>query len=349
MTDWVVVLVPLLVLPIILLFRFVGCGLNTKGDVEIPLPERPIPPEAAPVKPVPTQAPSYSDTIVAEPGVIAYWRLVDDPSNIPADGSPPEAKDEKNFQSGKYIKVPGGLPLVEPGAEAGSEPADGNFDLYQTSLIAKEPAATTPATNCRSFKGGYVLVDFKAGLYTDEFTIEAWIKPQWIQKATGYEHTLIGAGGYYVRTPVDQSPSWHGFRIFALVSADGADNKDQDRWRVYLAQDDGSGEPVKMIPVAPIVAHNTQTHLAVTLKTTGEVIIFVDGKNMANGTVNAYSRPDGAPLFIGVKNIESDPANPSVPRNPVMSPIQEVVLYSKALPPEVIKKHYDIGIGKGDA
>jgi hypothetical protein len=342
MTDWVVVLVPLLVLPIILLFRFVGCGLNTKGDVEIPLPERPIPPEAAPVKPVPTQAPSYTDTIVAEPGVIAYWRLVDDPSNIPADGSPPDAKDEKNFQNGKYITVPGGLPLVEPGAEAGSESAAGNFDLYQTSLIANESASTK---QCRSFKGGYVLVDFKAGLYTDEFTIEAWIKPQWTQK-TDYEHTLVGAGGYYVRTPLDQSPSGHGFRIFA----DQEDGK--DLWRVDLTKNDGSSAVVDIQPV-PIVAHNATTHLAVIVETDTatlqkKVTMFLNSKKFGPSPPDYdYSIPDGAPLFIGVKNNESDPSNQPVPRHPMLSPIQEVVLYEKVLSVADIKKHYDIGIGKG--
>ena len=342
MTDWVFVLVPVLVLPIILLFRFVGCGLNTKGELEpeIPLPKKPIPPEVSPFEPVPTQGPSYRDTIVAEPGVIAYWRLVDDPSDIPADGSPPEAKDEKNFQSGKYITVPGGLSAVEPGAEAGSELADGDFDPHQTSLIANEPAST----KCRSFKGGYVLVEFKPGLYPDEFTLEAWIKPLWTQ-TKDYDHVLVGAGGYYLR-PVDQSPSWHGYWIFA----DG-----EDRWRVYLAQSDGSGV-VEMQPAAPTVAHNATTHLAVTVETDTatskkKVTLFVNGKMFGQSPADVYdySAPDGVPLFIGVKNIESDPANPPVPRNPVLSSLQEVVLYDKVLSAADIKKHNDIGTGKGGA
>jgi hypothetical protein len=328
MTDWAFVLVPLLVLPIILLFRFVGCGLNTKGELEpeIPLPKKAIPPEVSPFEPVPTKAPSYRDTIVAEPGVIAYWRLVDDPSDIPAGGGAPEAKDEKNFQNGKYITVPGGLPQVEPGAEAGSKPADGDFDPYQTSLIANEPAST----KCRSFNGGYMLVEFKPGLYTDEFTLEAWIKPLWTQ-TKDYDHVLVGAGG--------------GFWIFA----NGEDG--EDRWRVYLAQSDS----VVDIQPAPIVAHNATTHLAVTVKTGTEtskkkVTIFANGKIFGPSLAEYdYSPPDGVPLFIGVKNIEPDPANPPVPRHPVLSSLQEVVLYEKVLSVADIKKHYDIGIGKGGA
>jgi hypothetical protein len=100
--------------------------------------------------------------------------------------------------------------------------------------------------------------------------------------------------------------------------------------------------------VAPIVAHNAGTHLAVTVEhvvATGKkkVILYIDGKKMAEGTANAYSPPDGAPLFIGVSNTEINPS--FIRRHPVLSPIQEVVLYTKALSPEVIKKHHDRGKG----
>ena len=331
MTEWVFFVLPLLVLPIVLLFRFVGCGLNTKGEIEpeIPLPKKPIPPEVSPFEPIPTQAPSYRATIIAEPDLIAYWRLVDDPSDIPVDGSAPEAKDENKFQNGKYIKVPPGLP-----PETGSEPANGDFDSNQTSLIANQPVST----KCRSFKGGYVRVESKPDLYKDEFTIEAWINPQWTEK-TGYEHTLIAAYGRYRKIP-GAPVSWHGFRIFADQA---------DRWRIYLAKEDGSG--IVPMTAPPIVVHNAPTHLAVTVKTDADgkkqVTMFVNVKPAA-GTAERYSRPDGAPLFIGVNNTEPNPSNTPKPRHPVLSPIQEVALYKKALSPEVIKKHYDIGIGKGD-
>jgi hypothetical protein len=81
-----------------------------------------------------------------------------------------------------------------------------------------------------------------------------------------------------------------------------------------------------------------------------KVTIFANGKIFGPSLAEYdYSPPDGVPLFIGVKNIESDPANPPVPRNPVLSSIQEVVLYEKVLSVADIKKHYDIGIGKGGA
>ena len=330
MGDWVfVLLVPLLVLPIILLFRFVGCGFPNppiEGDGPQPSQEPPPQGQSPPqYKPVPTQVPSYKDTILADPSVIAYWRLVDDSLAT-------VAKDEKNFQNGKYIIVP--WPGLE--TEPGSEEAAGNFDLNEASLIVNEPAST----KCRIFRGGYVLVEFYPGLYTDEFTIEAWVRPEWPMKL-GHDHMLVGAGGYYLR-PLDPSPSWHGFWVFADASA---------VWRVHLAQEDGNHLVVMQEAADPIVNYGETTHLAVTVKTDGSekrVTMFVHGKPV-QGVANKYSTPNGAPLFIGVKNTELDPSNPPVPRKPVLSPIQEVVLYNKALSAAEIKKHYDIGIGKGGA
>jgi Concanavalin A-like lectin/glucanases superfamily len=340
MTDWVLVLVPLLVLPIVLLFRFVGC--------EEPKPEDEI-------IAGPGQLPSsYKDTIKAEPSLLAYWRLVDAPNGTKAKVE--KSALEEGALDGEYVNVPApGLPheapdSLAPGA-AGSEAASGNFGFNQTSLIANEP----PSTKCRSFNGGYVVVagfaektplGFGEVPYLQDFTIEAWISPQWTQPEKNYEHTLIHAGGNYQK-PLEQSRKFHGFRIFA-------DRKDEkEKWRVYLANEDGSG--IVEMKAPPIVAYNAPTHLAVTVETvtvetdtitthTKKVTMFVNGKP-AEGTATRYSPPDGVPLFIGVDNTESDPSKPHQPRHPILSPIQEVVLYNKALSSEVIKKHHDIGKG----
>ena len=60
------------------------------------------------------------------------------------------------------------------------------------------------------------------------------------------------------------------------------------------------------------------------------------------GTANYYSPPNGAPLFIGVNNRTADPLKPPEPRYPVLSPIQEVVLYSKALSQDEIEEPLSI-------
>src|SRR4051812_21123257 len=100
MTDWVIVLVPLLVLPIVLLFRFVGCGFDgvATGERDIPLPPRtPEHPPSTTPTPTPTPIyvtpPRYRDYIMGEPNnpgtvknqsivpsaanVMGYWRLIE--------------------------------------------------------------------------------------------------------------------------------------------------------------------------------------------------------------------------------------------------------------------------------
>ena len=106
MTEWIIVLTPLLVLPIVLLFRFVGCG----GPE---LSNEPV------TQQVPAGPPRYRDYILPDPensnpgtvknafvvpkagDVIAYWRLVDDFGTV--------AIDEKGFQHGTYQTV--GCPI----------------------------------------------------------------------------------------------------------------------------------------------------------------------------------------------------------------------------------------------
>ena len=114
MVEWAFILTPLLVLPILFLFRFVGCA-------EIAGIRDPDPVAGPP--PVP-KVPNYRDYIMGKPDnpgsvlnpsvkpnpadVIGYWRLVDAASGT-------VAKDEKGFQDGAYRTstdpdtIPGGL------------------------------------------------------------------------------------------------------------------------------------------------------------------------------------------------------------------------------------------------
>src|SRR5260370_8652078 len=104
MTEWAFLLPPLLVLPIVLLFRFVGCG--TQLDIR---PDDTL-----------TTPPRYRDYILGEPNnpglvkndkvvpnradIIAYWRLVDaSPNTVPID--------QKNFQNASHPASTAPLPL----------------------------------------------------------------------------------------------------------------------------------------------------------------------------------------------------------------------------------------------
>src|SRR5689334_9764428 len=128
MTEWAFLVTPLLLLPIVLLFRFVGCGTLLTLDDDVS-----------------NDPPRYRDYIMGEPNnpgvvkndkvvpnkddVIAYWRLVDAPTSK-------VAKDEKGFQDGTYTKTPQSLPEQPPTPEtAGSESASGSFFTDHFSLI----------------------------------------------------------------------------------------------------------------------------------------------------------------------------------------------------------------------
>src|SRR6185369_16992580 len=79
----------------------------------------------------------------------------------------------------------------------------------------------------RVFLGGYVAIPFnsKHPLFTDEFTIEAWVNVQWgAGNELHFEHTLFEAGGHYT-APLETTASFKGFRIY--VGTDG-------KWQVIL-------------------------------------------------------------------------------------------------------------------
>ena len=127
--------------------------------------------------------------------VIGYWRLV---GRI---ASPDKAVDEKGAHDGDY-RISTDPDLIPGGFITGQR-------SLVDSALALEP---------RFFNGGFVAIPDSAGtLYTDEFTIEAWIFPNF---GAGAEHTLFHAGGEYTR-PGDANPGKHGFRIYATKDRHG--------------------------------------------------------------------------------------------------------------------------------
>jgi hypothetical protein len=255
--------------------------------------------------------------------VIAYWRLVDPPADT-------RAEDKKLFQHGTY-KSGDVLPSIAPTATAagstGRNPA--HFVPGQPSLLDSEPAVA-----CRRFEGGHVRVDFKAGLYTDTFTIEAWILADAF--SPDFEYVLFDAGGNYALS--GGSAANRGFRVFV--------NR-QKGWQVQLAPGNAS-----LFGAGPLVPVGARTHIAVTVDdiviaaggVEKAVSLYVDGKLIPPSpvTVLVYNRPDGAPLFIGVENEEQNPAQAARPRRPIICRIQEVVLHRKALTLAEIENHVDI-------
>jgi hypothetical protein len=321
MIEWVYVFVPALVLPIIMLFRFVGCA--SIAGISGPTPKDPTPGIVEGPGLISTP---YRDIILGSPDVIAYWRLTDD------DAMNTEAKDEKGFQNGQYMKDHALRSVAPTATTPGSEgryPAD--FDLRKDSLIESDPAV-----KCRNFQGGYVLVRHKPGLYSDQFTIEAWVKAETF--AQGFEHTLFYAGGKYASPPGTGNLD-RGFRIFV------------DRHRHWQASLNNSQEGLfKLPPFAPIEA---PAHIALTVENKQDgpagakkCTLYINGKATVSTDVDSYVPPDGAPLFIGVENEDPIPAVPPEAgrlTHPVLCRVQEVVLHRQALSEAQIKYHVNAG------
>lgn len=316
-TLWTFLLAPLLVLPMVLLFRFVGCGLMFDFDdfdtssPRLPVPE-PVPNYRAYILGLPTVGATDHPEIVPDgTAVIGYWRLVD-----PITAS--QASDETNAHHGVY--------------RTSTDPdlAPGNFISWPRSLVD-----TAPELEPRHFNGGFVAIPDNGELHADEFTIEAWIVPNF---GAGVEHTLFQAGGTY-RRPGESTPGQHGFRVYATK---------ERAWQVDVA---GHGAVLPNPPLIPTTVNDTsvRTHLAVIVqKGDGpgmtKVTIALDGRNppMTFAFPAIYSRPNGAPLLIGVRSENyPDLVNPDLSGS-IQSALQEVVLHRKALSMNEIQNHVDI-------
>jgi hypothetical protein len=318
--DWLVLLTPLLVLPILLLFRFVGCGEWLEYDDGVDLPERP-----------PT---SYPDYILGKPArlgqvpheaaqpdaaaVVAYWRLVD-PGPVPPSNLALPAKDQKGFRNGAYSDAP-----AQPAPSGMSDANDGIMTIQPAGLIAADGA-------CRLYNGGYVLVEYLDGLYPEEFTIEAWVQRKWGANVRGFEHVLFEAGGNYVHPP-GTPRARRGFRLWA---------DEENLWQFHLAPTQGTLFGASL----PVVADRI-LHVAVTVANEAggkRVRFYLDGAESGTAAASGYSPAVAAPLLMAAANAQNDPSLPPQTHRPFIGEIQEVVLHRKALSPQEVENHFKLG------
>ena len=282
MNAWLLLLTPLLVLPIVTLFRFVGCSSFSGADpVDNFFRYRKYllgDPKDVAIQKNPGVHPKKAD-------IVGYWRLVD------AEGDP--AKDEVGFQNGEYKSGTALKEIAPAPPNEGSEPAPGTFLPGQTSLVKSDTLST-----CRFFNGGHVVIPFKPGLYSNGFTIEAWIDAQWTMGKEKFGHTLFSAGGFF-RAPFAPSEAYHGFSLFV---------NGENRWDATVLP---HGSPLFSSQL-PLIPRPGPTHVALTVAAPDpvtrkqEVRLFVEGKAAAIGSVDVYSLPDGAHLFIGLSAAKAD-------------------------------------------
>ncbi|HTG02777.1 MAG TPA: LamG domain-containing protein [Bradyrhizobium sp.] len=334
-------LVPIGMLAIVWSLCFVGCFLQTSG-LEAP----------------------YSNNILAEPSLVAYWPLSDFPNSPPPAGAPalpppPQgstsvgtAQDlSGNNHNGNYINPPIYLSGTTFLTTMGNPPVDLNptLNLHQASIVPGDAFASgsknLPA--CVDFEGGYVSIPWAANSppLTD-FTLEAWVAPRWT--VTGFNWGVFSA----------RTNNGTGFAIG--INA-------QNQWE--LATGDGTAV-VAVNTMVPAAVNGALTYVAVTFTSTTQVLsLWINPGTETDSnspppptaawppspaTTTPYVAIDPTQpvtFFIGTGDNQdaqtprTQNGGPGAPLVPFQGLIQSVALYNTALDPTDLASHFQNGAG----
>jgi hypothetical protein len=325
-------LIPIGMLAVVWSSCFVGCVLQT-GGLEAP----------------------YSNNILAEPSLIAYWPLSDFPNSqlpagAPALPSPPQgstgvgiALDLKSNHNGTYINPP----AYQSGTTVPQIGANPTLNLHQASIVPgdafAEGSKNLPA--CVDFEGGYVSIPWAANSPSlSDFTLEAWIQPKWT--VTGFMWVVFAA----------RTGQGTGFVVYI---------NDQNQWQFNI----GDGTAVTPLnTMVPAAVDGSLTYVAVTFKstsgTTGTLSLWLNPASDSDSntpppptatftTQTTYAAIDPTQpvtFFIGAGDnqnatLRTQAGGPGAPQGPFQGLIQSVALYNTALEPTDLASHFQNGAG----
>jgi hypothetical protein len=331
-------LVPIGMLAIVWSLCFVGCFLQTSGLAQ-----------------------PYSNTILAEPSLVAYWPLSDFPNSPPPAGAPalpppPQGSTSvgaaqdlsgKNH-NGSYINPP----IYQTGTTflttMGNPPVDLNptLNLHLASIVPGDAfaAGSKNLPACVDFEGGYVSIPWAPNSppLTD-FTLEAWIKPKWT--VTGFTWVVFAA-----------HTSNTGFVIFI---------NQQNQWQIAIGNGTANTVVNTMVPAA---VNNTLTYVAVTFVSATQVLsLWINPGTETDSntpppptaawppdptTITPYVAIDPTQpvtFFIGAGDNQdaqtprTQNGGPGAPLVPFQGLIQSVALYNTALDPTDLASHFENG------
>ena len=331
-------LVPIVMLSVVWSLCFVGVCLPTTG-----LPNTP-----------------YSNTILNEVSLIAYWPLSDAlnsqlPTGAPTLPPPPTgsmgvavAQDlTGNNHNGTYIKPPAYI----SGATIPQIGTNPTLNLHQTSIVPgdKFQSGSKNAPFCVDFEGGYVSIPWAANSPSlAEFTLEAWIKPGWT--ATQFVWVVFSA----------TTNNGTGFTL---------DINQQNQWQFTIGNGTTS-QVINSFVAAPIGA-SSATYVALTFQSTngnnGTLSLWINPSTdntttpptpptaqfTTDATYAAIDTAVAATFFIGAGD-NQDAQTPrtqaqgdGAPLHPYQGLIQSVALYNSALQPTDLASHVADGFGSG--
>jgi hypothetical protein len=326
-------LVPIGMLAVVWSVCFVGCVLQTHGLAQ-----------------------PYSNNILAEPSLIAYWPLSDFPNSqlpagAPALPPPPQGStgvgiaadlSGKNH-NGSYINPPAYMPGTTI-PQIGSNPT---LNLQQGSIVPGDAFASGSKNLPFSvdFEGGYVSIPWapNSPALTD-FTLEAWIQPKW--NVTGFVWVLFAA-----RT---SAATGTGFAIYI---------NQQNQWEFTI----GNGTaPMVVSTMVPAAVNGALTYVAVTFQSATQVLsLWINPASDTPTPPTAAWPPSPATttpyvaidptqpvtFFIGAGDNQNaqtprtQDGGPGAPLLPFQGLIQSVALYNTALDPTDLASHFQNGAG----
>jgi hypothetical protein len=296
--------------------------------------------------------PPYSNTILKEPSLIAYWPLSDFPNSPPPAGAPalpppPQGStglgtaldlSGKNH-NGSYINPPAYM----PGAAIPQIATNPTLNLHQASIVPGDAFASGSKNLPFSvdFEGGYVSIPWaaKSPSLTD-FTLEAWVQPKW--NVTGFVWVVFSA----------TTNNGTGFTL---------DINQQNQWQFTI----GNGTaPVVINTMVPAAVNGILTYVAVTFDSATQVLsLWINPDSDTSAAPTAAWPPDPTmttpyvtidptqpvTFFIGAGD-NQDAQTPrtqaggaGAPLHPFQGLIQSVALYDTALDPSDLQSHFADG------
>jgi hypothetical protein len=305
-------------------------------------------------------SPPYSNTILKELSLIAYWPLSDAlnsqlPMGAPALPMPPTGSAgvavaldlTGNNHNGTYINPPLYMSGTTFLTTMGNPPVDNapTLDLHQTSIVPGDAFApgskNTPF--CVDFEGGYVSIPWAAKSPSlADFTLEAWIKPKW--NSTTFNWVLFSA----------RTNNNTGFVVHI---------NNLNHWQLTVGNTAGVTVIDTMVQAS---VDGMMSYVAVTFDSTSQLLsLWIDpvGDTSAPPTpawppspnmTTSYSEIDpteAVTFFIGAGGNQQAPRTQAMgagaPLDPFQGLIQSVALYSSALSPPDLASHFAAGSGSG--
>jgi hypothetical protein len=286
----------------------------------------------------------YSDNIVTESSLVAYWPLGDLLGTLDTQGQTSIAGDlSGNHHDGTYT-IP---PAYPSGAQAVqfSKPIANPSLSRNPSIVAGDAGSVkNPLAASVDFEGGFVSIPWASNSpQLSDFTLEAWIKPDWT--VTGFRWSVFSA-----LAPGNTT----GFVIYV---------NEQNQWQFFIGDGTTANTPINsMVPVP--VNPGSITYVAVTFESgTGTLSLWINPQSESDlpnpppptpafTTQTTYVPVDPTQLvtfFIGAdanqEALRTMDGGPGAPLFPFQGQIQSVALYSTALDANTLQSHFTNGVG----